>query len=252
MQGPDTGPLTQARRLVLTSAALLERRTDTYEVAERRPLAGVAALVRFLDEPQCLALEWTDGALPAVYLSPARESLLAAVLDAAQVGHLNVPFGPLLTVFGCHLLAMCRERSLYHICMPALMMPAMPALVNIAPHFQKVGPLAAKVNFTAIQVAAGRPIPVLPHPVPAGFTILANRPEPGVSLPVHFDPELEKLTLAHLGAACKEASAALSREGTPADANSGAGVPFGGCSLRASHVLHTYAGPCASLDELAC
>ena len=92
-------------------------------------------------------------------------------------------------------------------------------------------------------MAAGRPIPVLPHPIPAGFTILANRPEPGVSLPVHFDPELEKLTLAHLAAACKEASAALSREGTPADAGSGAGVPFGGCSLQVLHMIHTYAAP---------
>lgn len=111
MQGSDAAPLTQARRLVLTSAALLERRTDTYEVAERRPLAGVAALVRFLDEPQCLALEWTDGALPAVYLSPARESLLAAVLDAAQVGHLSIPFCLLVAIPGFRLLALCRTAA---------------------------------------------------------------------------------------------------------------------------------------------
>jgi len=35
-----------ARRLVLTAGALLERRPATYEVAERRQLAALAALVR--------------------------------------------------------------------------------------------------------------------------------------------------------------------------------------------------------------
>ena len=127
MQASDAAPLTQARRLVLTSAALLERRTDTYEVAERRPLAAVAALVRFLDEPQCLALEWTDGALPAVYLSPARESLLAAVLDAAQVGPLN-PLLPIVCCFWLPPTGHVRGRSWCRGCMKALVMPATPAL----------------------------------------------------------------------------------------------------------------------------
>ena len=35
-----------ARRLVLTAGAFLERRPATYEVAERRQLAALAALVR--------------------------------------------------------------------------------------------------------------------------------------------------------------------------------------------------------------
>ena len=74
------------RRLVLTSAALLERRSDTYEVAERRHLSQVAALVRFIDQPQWLAIEWTDGAQPTMYITPARDALLTALLDAAQVG----------------------------------------------------------------------------------------------------------------------------------------------------------------------
>jgi len=35
------------RRLVLTAEALLERRPSTYEVADRRQLASLAALVRY-------------------------------------------------------------------------------------------------------------------------------------------------------------------------------------------------------------
>ena len=70
---------------MLTSAALLERRTDTYEVAERRQLPLLAALVRFVDQPQWLALEWSDGAPPSMYITPARENLLTALLDTAQV-----------------------------------------------------------------------------------------------------------------------------------------------------------------------
>lgn len=73
------------RRVVLTAESLLERRPATYEVADRRPLAALAALVRFSDQPQWLALEWTDGAPSAMYVTPAREALLTALLDAAQV-----------------------------------------------------------------------------------------------------------------------------------------------------------------------
>ncbi|GAB4814092.1 hypothetical protein N2152v2_001138 [Parachlorella kessleri] len=72
------------RRLVLTQSGLLERRLATYEVAEWRQLAAVAAVVRYAEDPQWLAVEWTDGAPTAVYLTPAREALLAALLDAAQ------------------------------------------------------------------------------------------------------------------------------------------------------------------------
>lgn len=72
------------RRLVLTGGALLERRPATYEVAERRQLAALAAVVRFAAEPTWLALEWTDGAPAAMYILPGRDALLAALLDAAQ------------------------------------------------------------------------------------------------------------------------------------------------------------------------
>ena len=73
------------RRVVLTASAILERRTATYEVAERRPLAAIAALVRFADEPQWLAIEWVDGTPPAMFITPARDALLSATLDTAQV-----------------------------------------------------------------------------------------------------------------------------------------------------------------------
>ena len=87
-QGDNSGSTAAAgstRRLVLTSAALLERRSDSYEVAERRQLAQIAALVRFIDQPQWIAIEWTDGARPTMYITPARDALLTALLDAAQV-----------------------------------------------------------------------------------------------------------------------------------------------------------------------
>ena len=84
-EGASKAAQGNTRRLVLTSAALLERRSDTYEVAERRHLAQVAALVRFIDQPQWLAIEWTDGARPTMYITPARDALLTALLDAAQV-----------------------------------------------------------------------------------------------------------------------------------------------------------------------
>ena len=74
------------RRVVLTASALLERRTSTYEVAEWRPLAAIAAMVRFAGEPQWLAIEWLDGTPPSMFITPARDAILAATLDVAQVG----------------------------------------------------------------------------------------------------------------------------------------------------------------------
>lgn len=54
------------------------------QVAEWRQLPAVAALVRFAEDPQWLAVEWADGTPAATYVTPARDALLAAVLDAAQ------------------------------------------------------------------------------------------------------------------------------------------------------------------------
>ena len=70
---------------MLTSAALLERRSSSYEVAERRQLAQLAALVRFIDQPQWLGLKWGDEGPPTMYITPAREAVLTALLDTAQV-----------------------------------------------------------------------------------------------------------------------------------------------------------------------
>ncbi len=70
---------------MLTRGALLERRPSTYEVAERRQLGQVSALIRFVDEPEWLGVEWADGSAASMYVTPAREALLAAVLDATQV-----------------------------------------------------------------------------------------------------------------------------------------------------------------------
>ena len=87
LQAQGSGGVSQGspRQLVLTSAALIERHSDSYEVAEWRQLALIAALVRFINQPQWLAIEWADGARPTMYITPARDALLAALLDAAQV-----------------------------------------------------------------------------------------------------------------------------------------------------------------------
>ena len=42
------------------------------QVAEWRQLAAVAALVRFAEDPQWLAVEWADGTPAATYVTPAR------------------------------------------------------------------------------------------------------------------------------------------------------------------------------------
>ncbi|KAK9822709.1 hypothetical protein WJX81_005943 [Elliptochloris bilobata] len=148
-----------ARRLVLTAGAFLERRPATYEVAERRQLAALAALVCFAGEPTWLALEWTDGAPAAMYITPHRDALAAALLDAAQV-------------------------------------------------------------------SAGRPIPVLAQHTFPGNVILASRATSGLAPPSLHDPELEKMCLAHLAAAAKEALAAL--PDAPPDERRAAGSGGGG------------------------
>ncbi|MCI32142.1 dnaJ heat shock amino-terminal domain protein, partial [Trifolium medium] len=49
-----------------------------------RPLSSVCALVRFAEEPQMFAIEFSDGCPIHVYASTSRDSLLAAVRDALQ------------------------------------------------------------------------------------------------------------------------------------------------------------------------
>ena len=72
------------RRLVLTAHGLLERRPATYEVAEWRQLPAVAALVRYSEDSQWLGVEWSDGASISIYVTPARDALLAGLLYAVQ------------------------------------------------------------------------------------------------------------------------------------------------------------------------
>jgi hypothetical protein len=79
------GANTITRRLVLTSSLLLERRIDSYDVVSSRPLGKVAALVRFVDDPKLMAVEWSEGSRPTMFTSVARDAILAALLDAAQV-----------------------------------------------------------------------------------------------------------------------------------------------------------------------
>jgi predicted nicotinamide N-methyase len=53
--------------------------------AARAEQAGARrAQVCFAAEPTWLAFEWTDGAPAAMYITPHRDALAAAVLDAAQ------------------------------------------------------------------------------------------------------------------------------------------------------------------------
>lgn len=60
-----------------------------------------------------------------------------------------------------------------------------------------------------LQVSAARAIPVLPNHTAPGDVILSSKASSGLTAPMHWDPELEKLSLAHLGAACREALAAV-------------------------------------------
>ena len=60
-----------------------------------------------------------------------------------------------------------------------------------------------------VQTCAGRPIPVLPQHTFPGNVILSTRATSGLSPPVDLDPELEKLCLAHITAAARNAFAAL-------------------------------------------
>lgn len=94
------------RRLVLTSNGLLERRPATYEIAEWKQLPAVSALVRYADDPQWLGIEWSDGSSRSIYVTPARDALLAGLLYAVQaVSSRPVPVLPAPTSSGDVLVA---------------------------------------------------------------------------------------------------------------------------------------------------
>lgn len=73
-----------SRRIILTSQGLIERRTSTYEIVEWRLLPTIACIIRYADEPQWLGIEWADGAERCIYITPARDTLLTALLYASQ------------------------------------------------------------------------------------------------------------------------------------------------------------------------
>jgi hypothetical protein len=55
------------------------------QVALRHQLSDVATLVCYARQPQWLGVEWAHGGPPALFVTPARDALAAALLDAAQV-----------------------------------------------------------------------------------------------------------------------------------------------------------------------
>ncbi|KAL4192406.1 hypothetical protein AMTRI_Chr06g171860 [Amborella trichopoda] len=90
-----------SRKLILTKASLVERHPETYEVVIARPLSAVSSLVRFAEEPQMFAIEFSDGCPIHVYASTSRDSLLATILDVLQTeGQCPIPVLPRLTMPG--------------------------------------------------------------------------------------------------------------------------------------------------------
>lgn len=210
------------RRLVLTGAALLERRPASYEVAERRQLAALAAVVRFAAEPTWLGLEWTDGAPASMYVLPGRDALLAALLDAAQVrGTVCIhscadparPRGQQSSIHGLERRQYCafkrmQYNSAEHL---ATFLTACASRFFVKPrrHLRAMKIINTTNLEANTQVSAGRPIPVLPQHTFPGNVVLSSRATSGLSPPVLSDTELEKLCLGHMAAAAKEALNAL-------------------------------------------
>ncbi|KAG6531985.1 hypothetical protein ZIOFF_005822 [Zingiber officinale] len=90
-----------SRQLILTKLAIIERRPDNYEAVIARPLSVVSSLVRFSEEPQMFAVEFSDGCPVHVYASTSRDSLLAAMRDVLQSERQSpVPILPRLTMPG--------------------------------------------------------------------------------------------------------------------------------------------------------
>ncbi|CAI5949315.1 unnamed protein product [Closterium sp. NIES-65] len=73
-----------ARQFAVTRHYFVERNPVTYEATYMRQLSTVSALVRWVEEPQLLALEFVDGAPILVYRCAARDSLLSALKDAIE------------------------------------------------------------------------------------------------------------------------------------------------------------------------
>eukprot|EP00890_Picochlorum_soloecismus_P001518 jgi/Picsp_1/2367/NSC_05830-R1_dnaj homolog subfamily c member 13 len=72
------------RKITITRKSMLERRSDTYAMVEWKHLSSIAALVRYIDEPQWLGIEWSDGAVKDMYITSSRDGMLSSLLYAAQ------------------------------------------------------------------------------------------------------------------------------------------------------------------------
>ena len=102
------------------------------------------------------------------------------------------------------------------------------------------------------QVSAGRPIPVLPQHTFPGNVVLSSRAASGLSPPVPPDAELERLCVAHLAAAARDALLALADAPSSSadDTRPGATDASDGSASDhmsgAPHVLHLLKGPRAS------
>ncbi|CAE6014088.1 unnamed protein product [Arabidopsis arenosa] len=76
-------------------------------------LSSVSSLVRFAEEPQMFAIEFSDGCPVHVYASISRDNLLAAILDTLQTeGQCPIPVLPRLTMPGHRIDPPCGRVSL--------------------------------------------------------------------------------------------------------------------------------------------
>ena len=92
-----------------------------------------------------------------------------------------------------------------------------------------------------LQACAARPIPVLPQHTFPGNVILSSRATSGLSPPVHPDPELEKLSLAHITAAARSVFTAVDsmpQKGAAAREADDEQENFAGRFSAASKILH--------------
>lgn len=72
------------RKITITRKSMLERRSDTYAMVEWKHLSSIAALIRYIDEPQWIGIEWSDGASKDMYITSSRDGMLSSLLYAAQ------------------------------------------------------------------------------------------------------------------------------------------------------------------------
>ena len=178
-------------------------------------LASVAALVRFSEDPQWLAVEWADGTPAATYVTPARCGAGPRCWLACAGGAWTLclrPRKPAVWIERrvgaccCSREPLPGEPHMFAWC-HALLVSVQPDSTPMAPACRSDALLAAVLD--AAQAAAGRPVPVLCQPTAPGEPVLAQRGQAaGVPAVASPDAELDKLCLLQLNAAAKEFLAA--------------------------------------------